>query len=197
MYISEEELDALIEQYGQPERKAFRIPASQEEIDFIKSTRRDGRYHDFTLYIFKGDRVIVNAKHFYPPGLYRAPSGGVNKGEDILTGIQREAMEETGCRIELSHFLLRTEVDFVGDSDNVVWRSFVFQARYVDGDFKFTDHDEIRELRLARLEEFEQFSRMMLASDRAGFHYRAALHKAVAPLLHPVNTGDESEDDAT
>ncbi len=194
MYISEQELADLAERYGEPERKTFHVPSSLEEIEFIKGTRRDGRYHDFTLYIFQDDKVIVNAKHFYPPGLYRAPSGGVNKGEDIVVGIMREAMEETGCQIELERFLLRTDVDFASEADNVKWRSFVFQARYVSGDFQFTDHDEIREVRLANLDEFEQFSRTMLASDRAGFHYRAALHKSVAPLLVLPGSGSESRD---
>jgi 8-oxo-dGTP pyrophosphatase MutT (NUDIX family) len=189
MYLSEEELTQLADRFGEPTRQSFRVPASPEEIEFIKSTRRDGRYHDFTLYIFRDDKVIVNAKHFYPPGLYRAPSGGVNKGEDIISGIMREVMEETGCTIELQRFLLRTEVDFVGDSDHVKWRSFVLQAKYLAGDFRFTDHDEIREVRLAPLEQFEQFSRLMLASERAGFHYRAALHEAVAPLLIPPTAG--------
>jgi ADP-ribose pyrophosphatase YjhB (NUDIX family) len=189
MYITENEITQLAGRFGEPMRKSFTVPSSSREIEFIKSTRRDGRYHDFTLYIFHEDKVIVNAKHFYPPGLYRAPSGGVNKGEDIICGIMREAMEETGCKIELQRFLLRTEVDFAGDTDHVKWRSFVLQAKYLSGDFRFTDHDEIREVRLAPLEQFDQFSRLMLATGRAGFHYRAALHETVAPLLIPPTAG--------
>ena len=126
----------------------------------------------------------------YPPGLYRAPSGGLHPGESYLDGINRELAEEIGCTVELERFLLRTAVSFVRMNDGaatddgvIEWRSLVFSARYVEGDFRFTDHREIREVRLARLDEFEEFSRIMRATDIGGLHYRAALHDTVKRLL--------------
>jgi hypothetical protein len=54
---------------------------------------------------------------------------------------------------------------------------------YVEGDFEFTDHREIREVTTVPLSAFEQIGRTMRASDKGGLHYRAALHERVTPLL--------------
>ncbi|MDH3889591.1 MAG: NUDIX hydrolase [candidate division Zixibacteria bacterium] len=177
----------MAERFGQPEPAEFRIDVSGEELDRIRSSQKDGRNHDVTLYIHKEGRIVVIAKPMYPPGMYRAPSGGIKPGESIVAGIDREVAEETGCRIELERFLLRTDVAFVGadvsPDDSIRWRSLVFQARYLSGDFQFTDHDEITEVRLATLDEFEEFSRIMRDTDTGGLHYRAALHDTVKGLL--------------
>jgi ADP-ribose pyrophosphatase YjhB (NUDIX family) len=184
MFVTDDMIHRMGELYGHPVNKSFSIPVGDREYDYIRSTQKHGRDHDFTLYIRKVNRVVVIAKHFYPPGLYRAPSGGLNPGEDFHDGINREALEETGCEIGLKRFLLQTAVDFTrADHEAIHWRSFVFLADYTGGDFKFTDHYEIREVRLADWSEFETFGRIMRKSDKGGLHYRAALHEAVAELL--------------
>ena len=126
---------------------------------------------------------MVIAKHFYPPGLYRAPSGGIRPGEDILAGINREVWEETGCKINLERFLLETEVIFTSAIGDIEWNSYVFQAGYRSGDFSFTDHREIREVKLARLHEFKEYAVIMRQTDIGGLHYRAALHETIEKLL--------------
>lgn len=190
MFVTEEMIARMVEQFGQPKRAEFRIEVTSEELDRIRSSQKQGRDHDVTLYIHKDGRIVVIAKPMYPPGMYRAPSGGLKPGESIVEGIDREVAEETGCRIELERFLLRTDVMFVhtdasgdGDEDSIRWRSLVFQARYVSGDFQFTDHEEIVEVRLATLDEFEEFSRIMRGTAIGGLHYRAWLHDTVKGLL--------------
>lgn len=183
MFVSDLTIAELAARYGQPHAADFTIPVDREEFNRIKGSQKHGRKHDFTLYIFKGEDIVVIAKPFYPPGMYRAPSGGLHPGEDARTGIYREAMEETGCKIKLERFLLRTEVAFVCDNDTIEWNSYVFKASYLSGDFNFTDRREIKEVRLVRLSEFETFSRIMRESKIGGLHYRAALHDAVKELL--------------
>jgi len=186
MFITSDMIERLKSEYGAPEYEDFHISVSRKEIDFIRSTQKDGRHHDVTLYIVKDKQIIVTAKHFYPPGMYRAPSGGVNRGEEIVDGAKREALEETGCEIDLERFLLVTNVLFEYEEDppdELLWHSYVFQARYVSGDFNFTDKHEIREVRLAGLDEFSGFAKVMRGMDIGGLRYRAALHERVAPLL--------------
>lgn len=176
----------MIEQFGQPERAEYRIPVGLKEFDRIKASQKDDRAHDVTLYIIKDGRIAVIAKHFYPPGMYRAPSGGIAPGESFVEGAKREAREETGCEIELEKFLLISKVAFElvpRDGRAIDWISYVFQAKYVSGDFNFTDTKEIKEVRLAELYEFEQFSRIMRNQPIGGLHYRAALHDTVRNLL--------------
>lgn len=189
MFITKTILHPLIEQYGTPQTKSFEIAVDQKEFDRIKSSQKNGREHDVTLYIFNGDKVAVIAKHFYPPEMYRAPSGGINPGEDFVEGAKREAHEETGCEIELEQFILRTNVTFylVDDPQKIIeWHSYVFKAKYLSGDLEFTDTNEIREARWATLPEFERFSEIMRSTDIGGLHYRAALHEAVLAIINPT-----------
>ena len=132
MFIPQETIRNLSEKFGQPKEVAFEIEISEDEFDFIKSTQKKGREHDVTLYIIKDKKIIVVAKHFYPKGLYRAPSGGINPGEDFETGAKREALEETGCEIAFEKFLIKTHVQFKQiNSDKILnWYSYVFQAKY-------------------------------------------------------------------
>jgi len=190
MYITDDILEALSERYGVPRRWQVSVLAFPDEFHMIRGSRKNGRNHDVTVYIQKGDRLVVNAKHFYPPGLFRAPSGGVEKGEDFIQGALREAHEETGCEIELERFVLHSSVDFYlrhpdgAITDEVInWRSFVFSARYVSGDFNFSDRHEIREVSLAEWDDFIRFSRTMRQTAIGGFHYRAALHDQVRRCL--------------
>lgn len=190
MYVTEQMIAEMAALYGSPKRAEFRIPVSQKEFRRIAASQKHGRRHDVTIYIVKDDRIVVIAKPFYPAGLYRAPSGGLRPGEDFQAGMHREIWEETGCEVEPQMFLLRTKVLFVdksgagdGSRSAIEWHSYVFQARYLRGDFKFTDHNEIREVKLARISDFNRFSKLMRQSDIGGLHYRAALHDAVADLL--------------
>lgn len=190
MFVTEDMIARMAEKFGQPERADYRIEVTSEELKRIRSSQKQGRNHDVTLYIHKDGRIVVIAKPMYPSGMYRAPSGGLNPGESIVEGIDREVAEETGCRIELERFLLHTDVTFVstdatgdGIANSISWRSLVFQARYLSGDFQFTDHEEIAEVRLATLDEFDDFSRIMRGTAIGGLHYRAMLHDTVKELL--------------
>ena len=183
MYVSQNMINEMADRYGDPKRAEFSFPVSGHEYAFIRSTQKYQREHDATVYIIKDGEVVVIAKHHYPPGMYRAPSGGLHPGESFEEGIAREVLEETGTEITLERFLLVSNVTFTNSSGEIPWRSFVFQARYAKGEFQFTDTREIREVRLARLSEFDTFGRIMRSLDVGGLHYRAALHEAVAPLL--------------
>jgi ADP-ribose pyrophosphatase YjhB (NUDIX family) len=184
MYVTDAQILEMEAKYGHPVLRHFTIPVTGREYDRIKTSQKDGRNHDFTVYIIKDGRVVVNAKHPYPDHLYRAPSGGVHPGEDFETAIHREVMEETGCQVEIDRFFLRTSVDFTREDGAVIrWRSFVFLAHYEGGEFKFTDHREIRSVKLADWSEFNEFGRIMRSTDTGGLHYRAALHEAVVEVL--------------
>jgi len=183
MFVTYDMIADMARRYGQPHEREFSFEVTENELNRIRSSQKQGRNHDVTLYIRKDDQLVVIAKPMYPPDLYRAPSGGLKPGESFEAGIDREIAEETGCRIELSRFLLRTSVHFRHRTDSLFWRSFVFLARYKSGDFLFTDHAEIREVRLADWSEFDSYGCIMCATDIGGLHYRAALHETVVELM--------------
>ena len=183
MYVTDDMLAEIEGRYGRPVERTFVFSVTDREYKRIKDSQHHGRNHDITLYIRKGDKIIVIAKHIYPPDLYRAPSGGLKPGEDFEAGAYREAMEETGCEIELNDYVMRTSVAFVRGDDMIFWRSFIFTASYVSGDFEFTDTREIREVRLADWHEFEHFGHIMRRTEMGGLHYRAAMHDELKKIL--------------
>ncbi len=191
MFVTDEMIREMEERFGVPVAKSFRIPSTSTELLRIASSQKSGRNHDVTLYVQMGEKWIVIAKHAYPEGLFRSPSGGLHPGEDFLTGINREVAEELGCRIRVERFLLKTDVEFYLDPswsndsapNPIHWRSWVLLATYLDGDFNYTDHDEIREVKLVDWNQFAEYGKIMRTTGSGGLHYRAQLHEAVAEIL--------------
>jgi 8-oxo-dGTP pyrophosphatase MutT (NUDIX family) len=151
-----EEIERL---YGKPDCLDKTQEMTVDELAVVRASMKEGRAHDITLYIKKGSGYIFIAKPFYPPGLYRAPSGGVRRGEDFEAGARREALEETGVDIEL-------------ESD---WTSHILTARYTGGEIEPIDKREIREAKVVYPHEIPGLQEMMRNSGSGGLIYRAYL----------------------
>lgn len=169
--------------YGRPDKIAFVQPVTPEEFERIARSMKNDRAHDITLYIKKDNGYIFIAKHFYPPGLYRAPSGGVGPGEDFQDGARREAREETGADIELIEYIMRINVRFENESDRIDWTSHIFLADYIKGDIEPYDKREIKEARLIYPEQIHGFAKKMRDTKIGGLNYRAFLTEEVGKRL--------------
>jgi 8-oxo-dGTP pyrophosphatase MutT (NUDIX family) len=183
MFVTDAMIEEMQTRFGVPAEASFAYEVTEREFNRIRASQKHDRNHDVTLYIRKDDKIVVIAKPFYPEALYRAPSGGLQPGESFDDGIKREMAEETGIDIDVDRFILKTKVRFTWGGQSIEWRSFVFAADYVTGEFEWTDTDEIREVRLARWDEFDTFGEMMRQSEIGGLHYRADLHDRVKELL--------------
>jgi len=186
MFVPGTEIVSWGERYGQPREWSHDQPITERDYGVIKGSQKNGRHHDITLYIERGGLIAVIAKPFYPPDLYRAPSGGLNPGESLEVGAQREAYEETGLPITLQRYLLCTTVKFrcptLGD---IKWHSHIFTATTDQENIEPTDHDEICAARWATPDEFAKFGAIMRATNLGGLHYRATLHEQIAQI-HPL-----------
>ena len=167
--------DSMKKRFGIPDFISYIQPTRQDEIEFIRSTMCNGRAHDLTLFIRESMKFLFIAKPFYPGGLFRAPSGGVNLYEDFIDGAKREALEETGVVIELDRFILQINVTFRSETDALGWTSYIFTAKYIAGIVNPIDMHEISEARWVTLNEIPKFRELMLSSGRAGLEYRAFL----------------------
>ncbi len=101
MYISVAEIRRMEELYGVPAQERLSIEMQEAEWRILRQSQVHGRAHDVTVFVLRDGALAAIAKHPYPPGIYRAPSGGVLPGESMEEGIQREMLEETGLRVRL------------------------------------------------------------------------------------------------
>jgi 8-oxo-dGTP diphosphatase len=184
MYISAEAILDIESKYGTPAEVHLSYEMTEREFDMVRRSQKHGRAHDVTLFILKENSVVVIKKPMYPPGAYRAPSGGIDPGENFEAGAIREAYEETGLAVGLAKYLLRAHVEFTHKSDVIVWTTHVFTANPVGGSLQPVDTHEIVEARLAGIDELNgPIKQALLASGSTGLRYRAELGEIVTDML--------------
>lgn len=184
MYVSEQTIRNLEGKYGEPEILHLRQAMIDMEFDLLVRSMKHDRAHDVTLFIFHGSDLVAIRKHMHPEGVYRAPSGGLNPGEDFEKGALREAHEETGARVELAKYILRVHAVFTYSGREIPWTSHVFMARYLSGTLRPIDTKEIAAVKLVSLEELQGTIRdNLLATGSGGLAYRVALTDKVIELL--------------
>ncbi|MBU0518911.1 NUDIX hydrolase, partial [bacterium] len=130
MYFNHSMIRAAEEKYGTPKTLRLNYPTPKKHYDFIRSTQKNGRAHDVTLYLYHDNKLAVTQKPVYPEGSYRPPSGGLNPGETLEEGALREGFEELGINITLDNYLLRVRVDFVYGAKRIAWTTHLFQVKY-------------------------------------------------------------------
>jgi ADP-ribose pyrophosphatase YjhB (NUDIX family) len=177
MYITSAMLQEFEQRYGSPVEFSAQFMMQPGEFEFLRKSRKNERSHDVTFFIRKENLWIVNSKHWYPPGLYRIPSGGIKLGESIEDGIRREVYEETGCEIDLLRYFMRIEVRFVCASEHEDWVSYLILADWLSGQLEPVDVREIKEVVLASRRDFDKFTEIMLSLDVGGLHYREFLQR--------------------
>jgi 8-oxo-dGTP pyrophosphatase MutT (NUDIX family) len=186
MYLTEAIIRQVEKQYGLPCEVAVTVEMNENEMAFLKHSQRNGRAHDITVYILRGDRVAVIRKPSYPLSLFRTPSGGIEPSEDFAAGAKREALEETGLEIQLEQYILRIRALFQHGEERVYWTSHVFTASAADGELNPIDTREIAEAKWISFAELKDVMRQrLLSAPSAGLRYRGELDRlAVEQIDH-------------
>lgn len=194
-YVTEEMIRDLEARYGEPRRLRMAYEITPPEMEMLRGSKKHGRNHDLTLFIFRdhGYREFAGiAKHMFPPGAFRAPSGAANPGESLEDGALREAYEETGLRIRLDRFILYIDALFSCGPVEEKWRSMVLTAFREEGELGHLDTEEIRETRWVTLEELQGPIRERLLETGMGlFAYRVALHDAAVEEIKRLSSRAE------
>ena len=184
MYITADIIQGIELRYGSPLEIARSYEMKLLEFDMVRGSQKDGRAHDVTLFITRLNEIVVIKKPMYPPGAYRAPSGGITPGETFEQGSLREAYEETGLRITMDRYLLRARVAFTCLGETIDWTTHVFSATPVWGILEPIDTHEIVEARYATVDEIRGSIRTaLLESGSTGLRYRAELCDLVLEQL--------------
>jgi ADP-ribose pyrophosphatase YjhB (NUDIX family) len=202
MHLTPEILAPIRERYGEPAILEWEGEITPAEYDL--ATYDPARVHDVTLFILPrpddrarrralpggaagvSARIALIRKHPFPPDVWRPPGGGVKPGEDVVEAVQREALEETGLRVELERYLVEARARFLSRSPPLDWRTHVFLATTADETPTPLDTAEIAAARWGTLEELAgPLRERLLATGRAFWRYRVALHDAaLAALRH-------------
>ena len=184
MFVKSDEIARMERLYGRPAEDRVAFEMGRKDWGILRGSQVKGRTHDVTVYVRRGEEVAVIAKHPYPPGIFRAPSGGVLPTESMEEGIAREMMEELGLEIVLRRYLLREAADFTHAGQMVRWTTHVFTAQPLTTELAPHDQKEIREARWIPMDELTgRIGEALAASPSAGLRYRAYLHRRVMQEL--------------
>lgn len=184
MYITAEAISEIERRYGSPSEIHLTYEMTAPEFETVRRSQKHGRAHDVTFFIVQSNKIVVIKKPMYPPGAYRAPSGGISPGERFEDGVIREAYEETGLEIKLESYLFRFRVKFTCEQNTIDWTTHVFSATATGGRLEPIDTHEIVEARLASTAELGGAIReALLRSGSTGLRYRAELNDIVVDRL--------------
>lgn len=184
MYITVEAIAEIEQKYGSPSEIHLAYEMTAREFEMVRRSQKHGRAHDVTFFIIRENQIVVIKKPMYPPGAYRAPSGGISPGERFEDGVRREAREETGLEIKLESYLFRFRVKFTCEQEVIDWTTHVFSATVTGGRLEPIDTHEIVEARLASTDEMAGNIRdALLQSGSTGLRYRAELNEIVVEKL--------------
>ena len=184
MYLTADRLAQAARRWGEPRALELEFTIGPRERDLVRGSRKHDRSHDITLLIERDGLWAVIAKPMFPPGVWRAPSGGLHVGEELEAGALREALEETGLTVELARYLVHIDARFTHDGMIEPWHSEVFLAPATAGELAPIDTHEISGARwMSREELLGPVRERLIASGRGLFAYRAALHDAAFAML--------------
>lgn len=155
------------------------------DLEWAVATYNPVRTHDVTLFILDPSRrLALIRKPQFAADVFRPPGGGIHPGEDFTAGAEREALEETGLHVELRRYLVDAHALFTNGGRELHWRTHVFLAETRDTEIFAADPGEIAEARWGTLDELAgPLREILLATDRAFWRYRVALHDAALGAL--------------
>jgi ADP-ribose pyrophosphatase YjhB (NUDIX family) len=183
VHVGEAALAAVRERFGTP----LELPWEGEitDAEWAIATHNPARTHDVTLLILDAvPRVALIRKPHFVAGIWRPPGGGIKPGEDFVAGAVREALEETGLRVELRRYLVASHAIFSNAGRELEWRTHVVLAETEDDELAPNDPEEIAEARWGTLDELAgPLRERLLATGRAFWRYRVALHDAALRAL--------------
>jgi 8-oxo-dGTP pyrophosphatase MutT (NUDIX family) len=181
------EIAALERRFGPLLRRTYRLTPEDRGLDFwddVVSARKNRRGEVVMAIRRPGGRLLLHTKEFYPPGIYRLPTGGVHRDEPVLDALNREIVEETGLKASLERCL--GIITYQLDRDPV-FASYVFLLGAFRGTPASQDPGErisaFRSVRLSALRQTAETLRTLPLPWTYWGRFRALSHDLVADAL--------------
>ena len=142
--MPEAELAALRDRYGDFPVLTHRVKMGPDSLKDYRAQLKRRRGEILLVLARPTGEVLMHTKRFYPQGVYRLPTGGIDWNEPVPDAWQRELWEETQLKCSSERLLGVIGYEFVGYSaacgtadegiESVPFVSFVFQQANVVGD---------------------------------------------------------------
>ena len=180
-------IQEAMRRYGTPEELLHRLRPGADTLawwqDVVK--KRSG---EVVLFIRRPNgKFLLHTKAFYPEGVYRVPSGGIKRGEDLIAAVFRETVEETSLTAEIDRFLGIVRYEIVGPDEPLLFASYLFLLRELGGTLGTHDTDEqitgYREVTTGDLAVVARDLENMDESWRNWGQFRAICHRFARQLL--------------
>jgi ADP-ribose pyrophosphatase YjhB (NUDIX family) len=183
MHVDDSVLAAVRARFGTPAQLDWEGEIT--DVEWAVATHNPARTHDVTLFILDPSRrLALIRKPQFAADVWRPPGGGIHLGEDFVAGAVREALEETGLRVELRRYLVASRALFTNAGRELRWRTHVFLAETTGTEIVPGDPGEIAEARWGTLDELAgPLRERLLATGRAFWRYRVALHDVALQAL--------------
>lgn len=136
-------------------------------------------------------QFLTITKPFYPPGVYRLPTGSILPGESLQEALERESWEETGLQAQILRYLAHITYQH---NEGRLFHSYVFLLA-AEGTPHPQDHlehiSDFQEVGATGLLELAQkleglppdFSKELGATWADWGRFRAVVHQVVAQAL--------------
>jgi 8-oxo-dGTP pyrophosphatase MutT (NUDIX family) len=188
--IDEREIEELAEKYGHPECRCYSLEVSKKNFENWGRALVNKRRGEVVFVAQQPAGLILHSKDFYPPGIYRLPSGGVRWGESVLSALHREAWEEMGLKLEVERFLGLLEYKLCCQWETVPFVSYVFLVRGSKGKPVPNDKEEhilsFRQVSVAELPAVAASLRSLEGDWRDWGEFRAIVHDFVVEMMRGI-----------
>ena len=182
MHLTDEVLAPIRARYGEPALLEWKGEISEHEYGI--ATYDPVRTHDVTLFILNGRPARPDPEASVPARRLASARRRGQGGRGLRAGRAPRSAGGDGSAGRADRYLVETRARFVHDGRVLDWRTHVFSATTGDEAIAPLDTVEIAEARWGTLEELEgPLRERLLATGRAFWRYRVALHDAAAAEL--------------
>jgi|AMFO01.1.fsa_nt_gi ADP-ribose pyrophosphatase len=153
--VDETEWGQLRAQYGEFPLERVVLEVSPDFFKESITPAKKGRRAEVLLVVIGPDgRVLVHTKAFYPRGILRLLSGGIQTGEPVEEALTRELFEETGAQVLDRCLIGVLAYEIRSSSGSIPFASYVYRVDIPTADVRVGDEEEqISELRWVSFSE--------------------------------------------
>ncbi len=183
----------LAKRFGTFSRQHFDLSVSTEVLQQMadKMRQKPRRGEVVMLIPNPAGHIWLHTKDFYPKGVYRLMSGGLETGENPRQALRREVKEETGFSVEIARCLAVVTYTVAVANDHLPFVSYLFLTTPVNGTPTPTDPGEgIAHFRAMPPEALFGVARQLrsLSGKFADWGaFRAIAHQVAAVYLNQIS----------